>query len=340
MLAGCNKLQSTKDYLLATGRGKQLNFRDHSALGVVAVYEEYMESHTHNPDLGLATLNPDLALNRGTDDMPYLRLTILEGLGSMYHNGKSFSTAMLVAPGSVLLDLDLTELAEVDRISREDDRCQTMLNHFSFTDYFTRSKDISNPAEVKAIVTLLFAELPTSAELFPTRAVNFRQTLGMICRAAHIDQNDFESIIEHLLKDQTAMETLGERSDKPEVDSREKLNWTRGIERSTMEDKLTSQKFVLSMTALKACFGWMSDAEYFDKLNPVIIASTRRHLRFQLHEGIVSVEDACPRNYRKSTASQNVDVMTEIPQLDNHDANIPNTHRIDPFHLEHDFQTS
>ena len=296
MLAGCNKLQPSEGYLLATGGGRQLDFRQHQSLGVVAVYQEY-------DVLGKA-------LDRRSDDFPHLQRTILEGLGSVFHNGESFSTAVLNPSRQLVLKLDPTKLPKLDLIPKDactHDKCArknvlaSRTYGFSpspFSEYFNLIQYDPKVTQINALLTLLFAQKPTSAILFPTSAVNFRQPLRMICREANTNSFKFAvNLFKHLPQDHTPMESPEVDSAKPDVlvpdDLEDRSNWSQAIldnygkAQSTDNgnrkvDEYSPKGFRLSRPALGACFDWINDAEYFDKLESESADSIRRCLHFQL----------------------------------------------------------
>ena len=167
LLAGCENIQPAETFLRATGPNLQLEFRPHQTLGIVAAYQHYFSTE-----------------ERDIDNSAHSE-TIHEALGYIRYGGDTIfelNFRSIQHGGTANIGMSYEILAEA--IDRQRSEC----NHLgcasrtevmeSWTAFLTDEKP--NQSEIDMLTTLLFADKPTAARMFPAAATDFRRLLNDI----------------------------------------------------------------------------------------------------------------------------------------------------------------
>jgi hypothetical protein len=162
LLAGCDNIQPAEGFLRATGSNVQLDFRPHANLGMVAAYQHYFST---------VEIEVDSSSHVGT---------IHEALGHLRYSGSTLfelNVSFVQRAGNVM---DYDVLAEaIDRQRSECDHpgCASRKSTVaSWKSFLTDEKP--NQDEIDKLATLLFADKPTTARMFPTAAADFRRLVN------------------------------------------------------------------------------------------------------------------------------------------------------------------
>jgi hypothetical protein len=162
LLAGCEKIQPAEGFLRATGPNLQLEFRSHATLGIVAVYQHYFSTSEPKVD--------------GSSDDG----TIHEALGHLRYGGSTLFELKVSSTQQAGNSMDYEALAEAVDGQRAEcnlpgcaSRKDTMP---SWTAFLQDEKP--NQVDIDMLATLLFADKPTTARMFPTTATDFRRLLN------------------------------------------------------------------------------------------------------------------------------------------------------------------
>ena len=165
LLAGCENIQPAEGFLRATGPDLQLEFRSHQTLGIVAAYQHYFSTE-----------------ERGVDNSSHAE-TIHEALGHLRYSGDmlfELKVKWVQANGIVNIAMDYEALTEeIDRQRAECSHpgCASRKDTVaSWTDFLHDEKP--NQSDIDKLTTLLFANKPTTARMFPTAATDFRRLLN------------------------------------------------------------------------------------------------------------------------------------------------------------------
>lgn len=162
LLAGCEKIQPAEGFLRATGPYLQLEFRSHATLGIVAVYQHYFSAS-----------EPEAHGSSHVD-------TIHEALGHLRYDGDTLfelNVSSAQRTGSVV-DYDVLAKA-IDRQRSECSHpgCASRRSIVASWKSFLEDEK-PNQGDIDRLVTLLFADKPTSARMFPTAATDFRRLVN------------------------------------------------------------------------------------------------------------------------------------------------------------------
>lgn len=162
LLAGCDKIQPAEGFLRATGPNLQLDFRSHPTLGIVATYQHYFSTSAPNAE--------------GSSDEG----TIHEALGHLRYGGNTLFELNVSSTQKTGNSMDYEALAEaIDRQRAECDHpgCASRKDIVpSWTSFLQDEKP--NQVDIDMLATLLFADKPTTARMFPTTATDFRRLLN------------------------------------------------------------------------------------------------------------------------------------------------------------------
>jgi hypothetical protein len=162
LLAGCNKIQPAEGFLRATGPNLQLDFRSHATLGIVAAYQHYFSTSEPNTE--------------GSSD----KGTIHEALGHLRYGGNTLFELNVSSAQQTGTSMDYEALAEaIDRQRAECNHagCASRKDTVpSWTSFLYDEKP--NQVDIDILATLLFADKPTTARMFPTAATDFRRLLN------------------------------------------------------------------------------------------------------------------------------------------------------------------
>jgi len=162
LLAGCDNIQPAEGFLRATGPNVQLDFRSHATLGIVATYQHYFST---------VEVEVDSSSHAGT---------IHEALGHLRYSGSTLfelNVSFLQQTGSVM-DYDvLAEAIDRQRSECSHPGCASRKSTVaSWKSFLTDEKP--NQGEIDKLTTLLFADKPTTAKMFPTAAADFRRLVN------------------------------------------------------------------------------------------------------------------------------------------------------------------
>ena len=162
LLAGCDNIQPAEGFLRATGPNVQLDFRSHATLGIVATYQHYFST---------VEIEVDSSSHAGT---------IHEALGHLRYSGSTLfelNVSFLQQAGSVM-DYDvLAEAIDRQRSECSHPGCASRKSTVaSWKSFLTDEKP--NQGEIDKLTTLLFADKPTTAKMFPTAATDFRRLVN------------------------------------------------------------------------------------------------------------------------------------------------------------------
>jgi hypothetical protein len=162
LLAGCGKIQPAEGFLRATGPNLQLEFRSHATLGTVAVYQHYFFT---------SELEVDSSYHGGTihealGHLRYAQNTLFELNVSSTQQAGSFMDYEVLAEA---IDKQRAECNHPGCASRK----ETVASWTSFL-----QDEKPNQGNIDKLATLLFADKPTTARMFPTAATDFRRLLN------------------------------------------------------------------------------------------------------------------------------------------------------------------
>jgi hypothetical protein len=162
LLAGCDNIQPAEGFLRATGPNVQLDFRSHATLGIVATYQHYFST---------VEIEVDSSSHAGS---------IHEALGHLRYSGSTLfelNVSFLQQAGSVM-DYDvLAEAIDRQRSECSHPGCASRKSTVaSWKSFLTDEKP--NQGEIDKLTTLLFADKPTTAKMFPTAATDFRRLVN------------------------------------------------------------------------------------------------------------------------------------------------------------------
>lgn len=162
LLAGCEKIQGSEGFLRATGPNLQLEFQSHATLGVVATYQHYFSTaeprFTSGFDIG----------------------TIHEALGHLrYGREKLFelNVSSLQQAGSSMDYEALAEAIDRQRVECNHPGCASRRETVTSWKAFLQDEK-PNQVDIDMLATLLFADKPTTARMFPTAATDFRRLVN------------------------------------------------------------------------------------------------------------------------------------------------------------------
>jgi hypothetical protein len=291
LLAGCENVHRAEGFLRLTGANIQLEFRSHQALGIVAGYQHYFTAGETPID---ASLHPQ---------------SIHEARGRLRFKNEALFAFNTKHHQQVHINMTYDYLAE--NIDRQRSDCDHV-DCASRMDPVTSWKDIlreekPNQIDIDKLTTLLFANKPTAARMFPTDAANFRWLLNRIGNLKYMwfHQITFLQTLQLLPKSEVliGLRNIDEFDDTRKLELRNRDDSTWFNTRSTKQVRdlrsialkifrmhsldtriLTEDSIVVSNQALDLCFAWLDNGDLFTTMELERRNMERENLMLQLRE--------------------------------------------------------